>query len=355
MKNVIKSIALATIAISAVALTGCSKKGEVPAPVGELVEILPTAGSSEGVVVESAPVSRTVINPSHGSDLAVAFARLDQVSETDASYPAYSTVTAPLTATWAKSFTATGATAITFETPQYYLTRTTNNNTKLVGWYPHLAANTLTSGVVAIAVDGSNDIMLTQELEGNKSGNADMFGATGKIFNFKHLLSQLKFSAYAKDQAGKDAYGKLQSIALKEQLATCSIALPGANTSDIAFAYASADPKDMKVINNKVSDDSAIATPLELDIATVSGGSVTAKNDKEFGYALIAPVAFGTITLEITTEVGKTISQTLNVPAAGFEAGKAYNIVLCFTAAGIEPTATITDWVSAGSDVEITM
>lgn len=55
--------------------------------------------------------------------------------------------------------------AISFATSQYYLSRETNNNTKLVGWYPRAVP---AAGVVTLNIDGGTDIMLTQELEGCK-------------------------------------------------------------------------------------------------------------------------------------------------------------------------------------------
>lgn len=365
MKTFVRSIALSFVAVSAIALTGCSKKGEEPVDIdGRLVEILPSGG---GIDVNVGVSSRAVIDAGYTRDLAVAFARIDQKSETDATYPAYSTVAAALPATWTKGFTASTATAITFTVPQYYLTRVTNNNTKLVGWYPHLAGNTFASGEVGIAVDGANDIMLTQELEGNKDA-ADAFGANGKVFKFKHLLALLKFRAYAQDSAAvKVGYGKLKSVTLKEQLATCKIALPGDQAGQVTFDYAVApDAVDMKMIEKKAdSTDAAITFPLELPVLTVTdngdGTSTTKKNDTECGYALIAPVASPTkVSAVFETELGGSREVELTLPtntdgSVGFQAGKAYSIVLRFTTSGIEPTATITEWVDADDDIEIVM
>lgn len=362
MKTFVRSIVLSFVAVSAIALTGCSKKGEEPVDIdGRLVEILPSGGSSKGgVVALSSASSRAVIDAGYTRDLTVAFARIDQKSETDATYPAYSTVAAALPATWSKGFTASNATAITFTVPQYYLTRVTNNNTKLVGWYPHLAGNSFASGEVSIAVDGANDIMLTQELEGNKDA-ASAFGAAGKIFNFEHKLALLKFRVYAKDAAAKVGYGKLKAVTLKSQLATCKIELPGNQASQITFDYAAApDPVDMKMIEKKAdSTDAAITFPLELPVLSVTdngdGTSTTEKNDIECGYALIAPVAStGKVTVAIETELGGTKEIELKPftdpsdGSVGFLAGKAYRIVLCFTTSGIEPTATITEWKDGG-------
>lgn len=374
MKTFVKSIVFATVAISAVAWTGCSKKSEEIVVTDEqFVEILPVAGSSEGgVVAHSAVPSRAVINAGHDQDLQVAFARIDQKSETDATYPAYSGTVGSdvrlLSATWEKTLATADAdaTKIIFDAPQYYLTRTVNNNTKLVGWYPHLEGvntftNSFSAGVVSIAVDGANDIMLTQELAGNKNTDADKFGAAGKIFNFKHLLALLKFSVYAEDDAAKAVYGKLVGITLKSQLATCAITLPGDQASDINFTFASApDPVDMAMVQKKADKtDAAITFPLELGVKTVTdngdGTSTTAKNEKECGYALIAPVAASNkVTIAIETELGGTKEVDIEFKdntgaSVGIGAGYFSTVTLCFTASGIEPTATITEWVDGGN------
>ena len=114
MKTFVRSIVLSFVAVSAIALTGCSKKDDVPVEIdGQLVEILPSGGSFKGgVVSQSSAASRAVIDAGHTRDLKVAFARIDQKSETDATYPAYSTVAAALPATWTKGFTAANATAL---------------------------------------------------------------------------------------------------------------------------------------------------------------------------------------------------------------------------------------------------
>lgn len=54
-------------------------------------------------------------------------------------------------------------------------------------------------------------------------------------------------------------------------------------------------------------------------------------------------------------EQGGTCEVALPVPDAGFEKGKAYDVVLKFTTTAVEPVATIGAWVDASDRVEITL
>lgn len=72
------------------------------------------------------------------------------------------------------------------------------------------------------------------------------------------------------------------------------------------------------------------------------------------GYALVAPIAVGgTLTLSVATSEGGTRDVPLTLPAAGFGAGKAYDVVLKFTSTQITPQATISPWEEAGDRIEV--
>lgn len=89
------------------------------------------ATSAEVRTAQLPPLTRAVINAEHGA-LEVSFARLDQLD--DGQYPAYATLSAALPATLAANTgEVSSEAAISFATSQYYLSRETNNNTKLVG------------------------------------------------------------------------------------------------------------------------------------------------------------------------------------------------------------------------------
>ena len=205
----------AALLLAAVFSAGCSKdrKPSVkPTPDKDApVEILLSGGvvpatSAEVRTAQLPPLTRAVINAEHGA-LEVSFARLDQLD--DGQYPAYATLSAALPATLAANTgEVSSEAAISFATSQYYLSRETNNNTKLVGWYPRAVP---AAGVVTLNIDGGTDIMLTQELEGCKVAES-RFGTTGKVFTFAHQLTQFRFKAYAADAAAP-AVGEFSIVA----------------------------------------------------------------------------------------------------------------------------------------------
>lgn len=316
-------------------LCGCSKsKSPVapdPSPGDRPVQIALSGGvarsvASDGVFSSASlpPAGKAVIGSDYAGTLQVAFARLDQ--QQDGSWPAYSAATAPLNATLAAG---SGERAITFSTAQYYLSRNTNNDTRLVGWYPQ---GSWSAGSVSFSIDGKTDIMLTQELTGNKTAGS-RFGQSGKVFEFKHQLTRLNITAYADGDAAAALWDAVTGIVLKSQTTSCSVALP----ATVSFGNESAD---LTLPAKTVADDTQIAYPLSL----LAG----ADNAAECGYAMIRPVDAGSsVTLAVTTSVGGTYE----VPVAlegGFKAGYAYDVPLKFTATGIEPTATIGAWEDGG-------
>lgn len=327
---------LLTTAISSAMLfsAGCAKESTTAPGQSEWstdpVEILLSGG------IATAPASRAVVNEEHGA-LQVSFARLDQ-KENDGFYDEYTTLSASLDATIAANTGNTGTpAAITFDAPQYYLSRKVNNSTKLVGWYPRA---TPAAGVVTLTIDGENDIMLSQELDGNKAAGS-RFGEDGKVFAFEHLLTQLKVKAYGADAAAVAAWGTISSIKIKGQANSCKITLP----TTVAFEGTA----DLALPAKTWDNDSQINFPLTIP---EGGGSAAA-----CGYAMIQPVAnSGSLTLIITTATGGEQEVEVPLPAAGngFVKGMAYEVVLKFTAQKIVPTATISAWTD-GEQVEVEM
>lgn len=341
MKTYARHVNLLVAGFAALIFIGCSKSrsSEVPPVDDGRVEIRLSGGIAVSASQDAdpkpttmPPASRTVIGENYTQELTVAFARLDQSA--DSSWPADYNAASALMATRAAG---TSAQAITFTTKQYYLTRKENHNTQLVGWYPYAD---LTAGKASFSVDGMTSIMLTQVLTGNKD-TGSRFGENNKTFKFEHQLTQLKFTAYAADDAAAKGWGKVSSIVLKAQLPNCTLTLP----ATVAF---SGEARDLSLPARKVADDAQISYPLELPVA-----STDETNAVECGYALIPPVAAGgSLSLVITTSEGGAYDVPLTLPAGGFVKGTAYNIVLKFTASAIDPTATIGAW-TAGENVEV--
>ncbi len=368
--------------------TACTSDAPIEpvTPDSELVEMLLNGGVSFAVSPDAkVAATRAVINKEHGA-VALAFARVDATAAgASATYPAWSTGKY-LNATLASNTgDATPAEKdITFDTPQYYLAN--GYYTQLVGWAPSVAtdsegntfagtASTFSSGTVVCPIDGETDIMLSQVLQGNKE-TANRFSAADP-FVFGHLLTQIKVSAYAADEAGKTQWGQITGIKVKgEANKECQIVLPGTAAGAVTYPLQSGKTAgDLSLIFKKVADDSAISTPLTLYYNGETGAPADYK--QECGYAMFAPIAAVSVDGELKATVTVLVSTTggpdgnavtdCEVPvtitsADGFKAGTAYGITLKFSAQEIEISGTITewedyDWTAGGGDFngEITL
>lgn len=352
-------------------------------PDSELVEILLNGGVSLAVSPDAKaasssadgaalPATRAVINKEHG-EVALAFARVDAAAAgASPTYPAWSDSKCTyLNATLASNSADADPAEkdITFVTPQFYLS--SGAYTKLVGWAPSVAsdsngntfttgtASTFSAGTVTCPIDGATDIMLSQELQGNKE-EANRFSASIP-FAFNHLLTQIKVSAYAADAAGKEQWGAITAIKVKgEANKECKIVLPGTGTDEITYPLQSGKTADdLKLIYKKVDDDTEIFTstsPLTLYYSGETGAPAGDGYKQECGYAMFAPVEANsdnkaTVTLLVSTSGGPDGKAIPDWPvditlssATGFKAGTAYGITLKFSAQTIAISGTITEW-----------
>lgn len=330
--------------VVAILVSACAKVGTsdvAGAWTSDPVEIIlggsVSGDASSGLREDGVPSgTRAIVNAEHG-ELSVSFARLDQ-QEDDGLYAAYTTLSTALPATIAAtSGDPETPAAITFDNPQYYLSRTTNNNTKLLGWHPQA---TPSEGVVTWSLDAQTDIMLSQELVGNKS-EGERFGVDGKIFEFRHCLTQLKVKAYALDDAAPTVWGRITSITFREQANVCKLTLPDAVTFE--------GSAELALPQKNWDADAPISYPLAFE-------RVEAAQASPCGYALLKPVeAGGSLPIVVATENGQAVETSVPVPAEGFQSGKAYEILLKFSATAIEPAATISAWVDDPDRIEVVM
>lgn len=323
------------------ALVGCTSNDLVPQNDGELEEIVLNS-TFDMATVDVNTNTRTIVDPTYATnnDLKVVFARIDQ-DATTGNYPAYSTNN---TSDTLSAIRAKGANyqKITFRIPQYYLNHVTNFKTKLVGWYPADSKATYAAGgVVNFDISGGGvDVMLTNEVEGDKTAAANKFGASGKEFTFSHLLTQIKVSAYAVSADAKTAWGKIKSIKVKDLKPTCKVTLP----STVAFDGTPADVQ-LQYLSKSASDGSetAITYPLELGVAVTT--PTAAKNDVACGYLMFEPTSGNSIKLTVETEKGGTKEVTVALGTTEkFDKSKAYAVTLKFDVSTIEPTAKISEW-----------
>jgi hypothetical protein len=292
-------------------MTACKNDTEVDNPSSESITLLGSIGS---VGVETR-AGDGAISESYASPLLVNFARIDQ-SSTDGAYSLYSAATA-LDATRAGG---SGSQSITFAATQSYLSDATYNSSKLVGWYPRAA---LASGVATFTVDGSTDIMLTNEVTGSASVK---FSAAEQAFTFTHQLTQVQLKVYAESSQAILDWGTITSIKVKNQFPTCTLTLP----STVAFSGTAADL-------------SLAGVTLPLTLPSGSAASISS------GYAMIPDVAENaTLQLEIVTSNGGTKTVALPVTTA-LEKSNAYVYTLKFTQTSISVvgTAQVGAWITA--------
>lgn len=178
------------------------------------------------------------------------------------------------------------------------------------GYYPQgtLSGNTVTFS----ETDGSNDVMISGEVSGNKTTGGAL------AFTFNHLLTQLQFTFKA--GAGFPATGKsVTSITIKNQQTPASLNINDGTVSynpvgdgiTLTGSYAiSADPGTTATVYPMVKSG---ATSVVMDI--VAGG-----------------VTYPNVTVNLNTETGK-----------------AHNIILTFTPKGITVSAIVTPWVTGGA------
>lgn len=320
---------------SAMALvaTSCSKEEGAAVSQNGPVEI----NLSSNVAVSTA--TRAIVNAEH-SGFKVSFARLDEATKDQGDYAAYTTLSSSLPATVLECTDDAVPSNIVFDTKQYY--DNDGKNTKLIAWHPQDAA--IASGVVTASINGENDIMLTQELTGNKT-KASQFGVEGKIFAFEHQLTQLQFKAYAVDTDASATWGTIDQITIDDRTSTCKITLP----TTVEFE----GTQDLKVVKKNWTDESAIDESLTIPDGSLDAGASAAP----CGYAMFEPVANSgsdIITISVTTSERGVVEVPVSVPTAGFEKGKAYEIVLKFNNLTIVPKATVTAWAT-GEKVDVEM
>lgn len=295
-------------------MTACKNDTEVDNPDSTPITLLASIGS---VGVETR--GDGVISDSYVSDLPVSFARIDQSAETG-DYSSYSAAS-PLNAIRAGG---DGPRSITFAMTQNYLSDATYNSSKFVGWYPRAD---FANGVVTFAIDGSTDIMLTNEVTGSSSAK---FNTEERAFTFAHQLTQLQLKVYAESSKAVEEWGTITSVKVKNQNSVYTVTLP----DQVAFAGDLAD-LSVKDANLPVTLPSGVAASAAL------------------GYVMIPPVASnGMLTLEIITSNGGTKEVTLTAPAEGMLASNAYVYTLRFAQTSIDMAgkAQVGAWITVASN-----
>ena len=261
------------------------------------------------------------------SALTLYFARRDR-NTSNGSWPSYGTTALPATR-------AAGANnqSISFSTTQYYpmeklygnTSSTSYNETRFIGWYPQ--ATSFSGNVVKIAVNGTNDILLSNEVTGSYTSQ---FTGSNNRLAFSHLLAKVSVQVKAADAQAPTMWGQVTGIKVKNQPTSCDITLPTTGAAAVNWTGSTAS----------------------LSLEGMSAKTLNTSGYQSCGTALIKPTADKNLTLEVTTSKGGVRDVTVSLGSGTFSAGTAYTVSLDFKSAIISPSAGISEWV-AGSNPSV--
>lgn len=209
-------------------------------------------------------------------------------------------------------------------------------NTRMRGWYPATGSwdNYRRERYITWEdFNGTQDIMVSNELEGNKTD----IGINGhaKLFTFKHKLTQLQLYVCAENENVKERLGVVTGISVLEQPTVLGYTLGEEGDA--------LDEENEGILTVERSSDNADYTvPLSEGVTSITPGIYDEDNaDRNYGavYAgsiMLLPgendgqdaVLFSVTTEKRTGEDALTNENTQALDITGFEAGKAYKVIL---------------------------
>jgi hypothetical protein len=252
---------------------------------------------------------------------------------------------------------------MTFDRPEGYLSRTVNNKTKLIGWYPPVDAgdgpsvwNVDNSGAatVSFTVDGKTDILLSNLVEGDKDHRFDGLNNNSMVFN--HLLTRLAVRVFVRSADLANGWGKVKSVTIRDKAQTCVVRLPGVE------APGNTHPDPATFTGNGTLPLIYENPGVDVTIPAISGDKDTdgsLKGTALVGTAMVAPgmdadADANRITLDVVCE-NKEASVVVPAPDGKFNVGKSYTLTLEFLPTEVVLQAnTIHDWGYKPSDYLLT-
>lgn len=306
----------------------CSKEPageETGAADGRRVEIAPSASLPQGA---AASATRAVADPS--KEMELWFVRADEAES--GTWGAWGA--SALRGTRAAG---TGETGLSFEQVQYYPV----NNLKagMAGWYPGGATAVgdpsgkgyydPSAGTVAWTIDGSQDILTAPLTAGSK-------WEAMPVIAFGHALSQVQVYVYADTKAAAK-WGELKSVQLLDQSNICTLKLSEVTDTEAPVAFTGGKTPFT------VPSDAPLTLPEgDRSKAVAFGQSV-----------MIAPQSSADYRLTLALHTAGQGTVRVDVAPCAYQAGQAVKIYVRFTklVVKVEPTITITDWVSGENKV----
>jgi hypothetical protein len=306
-----KKIILMLLAVTA--LTACSKFEQVPTDENVPVELygeIYTGASTRG---------DGVITGIPDAGLKFDLYRANQ-------NPNYSAYTLKVEGTLAK---ADGK--ITTNPKLYYLGE--NNKSSFIGLHP--VGGTLANNTVTYDLDGSDDILATESVEGNK------VTPPNKALQFQHLLTKIQVDIKVGKTVGGippadivTNLGKVTAIKVVDKAVKAVVTLP--NLSD--------DPTNAADVRPTIDGGAALGDGLlslwaddgkAIDDATTGGGVALTTDGSvtTIGYAMFLPTT-GALQLKISTEESDPNQYVVNIPSYTYAQGYGYIITLRLTEDG---------------------
>lgn len=284
-------------------------------------------------------------------------------------------------------------------TPVYYPAN--GDNVYMWGLYPYgnvIATGTPAAGEWQMTAAGSTanytftgkeDVMVTKEIQSDKSEASTTVNYANTKLEFSHLLTKLVVKAKG-DAAAQTAFGAITDITLvgvsvaaptsniKNKVAIslatdatlaspATVAFTGAEASFPFYAYdITTDPTTPKQLDNAFAGLGAATTPVAFDVPS----STDYPTGQLIAYSMVQPidnVVAGSVAyvLNVKTENGETngfnvpvVLKDATTPTAGDFSGstvsKTFNIQLTFKAAEIKSIVAVGAWDPQGdSDYEI--
>ena len=218
---------------------------------------------------------------------------------------------------------------ILFEEPQYYLQN--GNDTKMIGWFPQ---GTISNTRIDITFDGKQDILISNELEGNRK-NLGINGPN-QYFTFQHQLTQLQFYATAESNVAQTQWGQVKDIVFTSENST--------------FRYIFLSRAITFISNNNSTISIKPTVPINIEANTQNEIGLVMLQPRDpnnrYGDASSLPIEFN-----ITTSNDRTTP--IIIDEGEFLAGHAYKVILNFKQGPTTITFEPAEWRELEQPIEL--
>ena len=237
-------------------------------------------------------------------------------------------------------------------------------NTRMRGWYPATGSWDNYRGERYITwedFNGTQDIMVSNELEGNKTD----IGINGyaKLFTFKHKLTQLQLYVCAENENVKERLGVVTGISVLEQPTVLGYTLGEEGDA------LDAENKGALTNDGSSRDNADYTVPLANGATSITPG-IYDENDAENNYGAVyagnimllpgeddgqEAVLFSVATEKRTGDDALTNENTQVLDITAFEAGSAYKVILILETNDIYlvPQPTPVTWITKNIEVDL--